>query len=150
MGRGLYFCLDSGVLPCTYSVSNHCTHSTYVTGTFPAISLVVNPTVVGFTYVLRPCRPVKGSVLKIWQFLPLPQPRLVFTARSYGDLSFWCWNPVLCSLAWGRGHSLPRHPPQFLSTTHECGTSHSASTSPQHTESPHLTVRLHDPLLLSV
>ena len=40
-------------------------------------------------------------VAKIQQFLLLSQPPLVFTARDNGDLSFRCWNPGLCGLAWG-------------------------------------------------
>ena len=40
------------------------------------------------------CRPFKRM-----KFLLLPKPRLVFTARSYGDLSSWCWEPGLGSLA---------------------------------------------------
>ena len=36
---------------------------------------------------LSPCGPLKQTLLRNWQFLPLPQPPLVFTARSYGALS---------------------------------------------------------------
>ena len=43
-----------------------------------------------FAYVLRPCRPFKPSFLRLWQFLLLPQPALVFTARSYGTGSLGC------------------------------------------------------------
>lgn len=49
----------------------------------------------GRLHVLSPCRPFKPSLLKIQQFLLPPQPPLVFTARCYGDLSSWCWNPRL-------------------------------------------------------
>ena len=54
------------------------------------------------------------------QFLPPPQTPQVFTARSYGDLSSWSWNPGLCGLAWGWNPLLPRYNSQLLSTTHEC------------------------------
>ena len=37
------------------------------------------------------CGPFKRSLLRILQCLPLPQPPLVFAARSYGDLSSWHW-----------------------------------------------------------
>ena len=33
----------------------------------------------------------------MWQFLPPPQTPLALTARSYEDLSSWCWNPGLWS-----------------------------------------------------
>ena len=63
------------------------THSLYATGALPAVALVFSPTVGGFA--------VKWSFLKIQQFLLPPQHPLVFTARSYGDLSSWLWNPEL-------------------------------------------------------
>ena len=64
-------------------------------------------------YVLRPCRPFKHSFLKIQQFLPLPQSSLVFTSRSYEDLSSQHWNPGLCGLTWaGIAHS-QGIPPNF-------------------------------------
>ena len=49
-------------------------------------------------WVLRLCSLTKQSLLKIWQFLLLPQPPLDFTARSYRDLSSQCWTPGLCGL----------------------------------------------------
>ena len=58
----------------------------------------------GFVNVLRLCRPFKHSLLKIQQFLSLPQPLLVFTTRIYGDLPYllvlelWA---VLCGLGLG-------------------------------------------------
>ena len=69
--------------------------------------------------VLSLCGLLKWSVLKIQQFLPLPQTPLVFTARSYRDLSSWPWNPWRCSLAWDR--LLPRYSLVLLSTICECG-----------------------------
>ena len=41
------------------------------------------------------CRSVKRNCLGIQQFFPPTQPLLVFTARIYGDLSSWHWNPGL-------------------------------------------------------
>ena len=49
------------------------------------------------------------------QFLLLHQTLLVFTARSYGDLSSWYWNPGLDCAVWpgaGIAHS-PGSPPNF-------------------------------------
>ena len=55
-----------------------------------------------------------------------PTP-LVFTARSYGDLSSWHCNPGLGGLVWGWDSLLPRYPTWFLSITCRCGTACSAS-----------------------
>ena len=99
--RGLCHCLASGGFPGTHPISSHFTHSLYVTGTLPGVALVLNPRVGRFAYILKPCGLFKWSFLTIWQFLPSPQSPLIFTARSYGDLSSWCWNPKCCSLAWG-------------------------------------------------
>ena len=46
----------------------------YETVALPVVALVFNPRAGGFAYILRPCRSFKHSFLKIWQFLPLPQP----------------------------------------------------------------------------
>ena len=73
----------------------------YATGALPAVSLVFNPRSGGFADVLRLSGPFKWSLLKIQWFLPLLQPPLFFTARSYEALYFWCWNPRLHSLACG-------------------------------------------------
>ena len=51
--------------------------------------------------------PLLGIELVTLQFIVGPQstdphqpgPPLAFIARSYGDLSSWCWNPGLCVLA---------------------------------------------------
>ena len=59
----------------------------------------------------------------IQQLLPSTQSLLVFTARSYGDLSSWHWNSGLgtwCGA--GTPHS-QNIPPEFLFTTCVCGTS---------------------------
>ena len=66
--------------------------------------------------------PFKPSSLRIWQCLPPSPPLLLFTARIYGYLSSWSWNPGLCGLARGWDHLFPRYPSRFLSTTGECGT----------------------------
>ena len=50
-------------------------------------------------------------------FLLLLQPPLNFTARSYGDLSFWHWNPGLGGLMYGWDLLLLKYPSRFLSTT---------------------------------
>ena len=112
--KGLYRCLASGDLPSTHPVSSHFAHFLYATGTLPAVALGLNPRVAGCAYILRLCGSFKWSFLKIQQFLLMLQPPLVFTARSYGDLSSQCWNPGLCSVACHWDHSLPRHPhPHF-------------------------------------
>ena len=87
----------------------------------------MNPRVGGFEYVLSPCGHFKWTLLKIQQFLPPSQPPLIFTARNFGDLSSWHWNPRLCGLAWVCDHLLQKYPSQFLSTTCECGTTHFAA-----------------------
>ena len=104
--RGLCHCLASGGLLDTCPISSHFTHC--ATGALPAVTLVLNPRVGGFTYILRPCGPFKWSFLKIWQFLPSPQSPLVFTARSHENLFSQCWNPWLCSLALGLGLLTPK------------------------------------------
>ena len=78
--------------------------------------------------------------MRISQFFLPPQPPLVFIDRSYRDLSSSSWNPRLGGLAWcwdARSQGIPPnfYPSQFLSITHECGTTYSAT-------SPHLSVSL--------
>ena len=102
-------------------------HLPCATGALPAVVFMLNPSGGGSAYVLSPCKPLKRSLQKILQFLPLPQPLLVFTVRSYGALSSWHWDSGLCVLTWGWDHLLPRYPSQFLSTTHECGTTPSSA-----------------------
>ena len=134
------YCLASGALPGTCSISSHFTHSLYVTGGLPVVFLVPNPRTGWFAYVLRLCGLFKQSLLKIQQFLLPPQPPLIFTSRTYGDLSSQCWNTGMYGLAWGWGRSLPRYSSQFLSTTCKCGTACSAAaTSLHHTMSPSLS-----------
>ena len=128
--RGLCLYLASGGLPGICSTSSYFTHSPYMTGTLPAVAIVLNLRMGGFVYVLRLCGPFKWNFLKIWQFLLPSQSPLLFIARSYGDLSSRHWNPGLCGLAWGWDCWLPRYPSRFLSTICECGTvPHSATTS---------------------
>ena len=93
-------CLASGGVPSTRPTSSHFIYFPYVTGALLAVALVVSPRVGGFAYVLSLCGPIKGIFLKIRLFLPLSQCPLVFTAQSYEDQSFLCWNPGLCSLTW--------------------------------------------------
>ena len=51
---------------------------------------------------------------------------------------------ILGCVAWVWDCSLPRTPSQFLSSTQECGITHSTTTaSPHHTASPHLSAHLH-------
>ena len=40
----------------------------------------------------------KRKCLGLQKFLPLTQSPLLFAARSYGELSFWTWNPGLGGL----------------------------------------------------
>ena len=66
-----------------------------------------------------------------WDYrsLHFPEPRSppVFTARSYGDFSSWPWNPGddvwMKPLTPQGGTPQQRCPSQFLSATHQCGTS---------------------------
>ena len=75
-------------------------HLPCVTDVLPAVALVMNPRGEVSGYSLNMCGTFKQSLLEIQQYLLPPQPSLVFTARSYGDLSPWRWNPELCGLAW--------------------------------------------------
>ena len=78
--------------PSFLPISSNFIFSSYDTDDLPAIVLMLNPTVYGSVYVLSSCGPFKMSLLKIQQFLLLPQLPLVFIARNYGDLSSWSWN----------------------------------------------------------
>ena len=137
--KGRCHCLASGGLtgrklsPGTHPDSSHFTFSLCTTCGLPAVALGLNPRAGGSVWVQSPCGCFKRSLLKIWCFFFLsPRPPLVFTVRSYRDLSSWRWTTgVLGGLVWGWDHSLPRYPSRFLSTTHECGTTHS-STSLSH------------------
>ena len=111
--RGHCHCLSSGGLPSTRPVSSHFTYSPYVTGALPAVALVVNSRGTRSACILSPCRLFNQGLLEIRQFLLPPQPPLVFTTRSYEDLSSWHWNPGLCALAWGWDCLLPRYPCPF-------------------------------------
>ena len=76
----------------------------------------------------------KRRGLRILQFLLLTQPLLIFTARSYGDLSSQHWTPGLCS--WhGTGITGSQGIPPHFSTTCESGTTHAPSTTPNPTGS---------------
>ena len=52
------------------------------------------------------CGPFKRNCLSLPQF----QSPLAFTARNYGDLSSWHWNPGLGYLEWGWDPLLLRYP----------------------------------------
>ena len=53
------------------------------------------------------------ALLRNQAFLPPLQFPLIFIARSYEALFFWCWNPELCNLAWGWDGSFTKCPPDF-------------------------------------
>ena len=85
--------------------------------------------------------PLRGVSWESHSFFCHPQPPLIFTARSYGDLSSWHWNPGLDGLVSGWDPLLPSYPSWFLSTTWGCGTTRSASqglSTPLHPSTPHL------------
>ena len=82
------------------------------------------------------CGPFERSLLRIPQFLPLPQMPLVFAARSFGDLSYWRCSPGLGGLVWGWYCLLLRYPSQFLSTMCECGTTSFAPSLHLHVSAP--------------
>ena len=69
------------------------------------------------------CGFFKRNCLGFQKFLPPTQSPLVFAARSYGNLSFWHWNPGLGGLVWYWDSLLPRCPFWIFSTIHGCGTS---------------------------
>ena len=53
--------------------------------------------------------PLKGTAWDSSSFcLPQPQFPLVFTARSYGELTSWHWNPGLCNPGLGLGLIIPK------------------------------------------
>ena len=127
--RGHFHCLAYGGLPSTCLVSSHFTHFLYVPGTLLASAVVMIPRVGGFAFILGLW--FKQTLLRNRQFIPLPQPPLVFIASNCEALSSQHWKHGLRSLASGRDHSLPRYPSQFLSTTRECGTTHSSPAASQ-------------------
>ena len=59
------------------------------------------------------CGSFKRSVLRLPLFLLPPQPTMVFTARSYGDLPSWCWSSGLRGLVWGWTPHSRGIPPNF-------------------------------------
>ena len=68
-----------------------------------------------------------GRFLRIPQFLLPTQPPLFFIARSYGDLSSWCWNPGLGVLVWGWNPSLLRYPSSLCPPRVGLGPAHPVS-----------------------
>ena len=81
-----------------------------------------------FVYIIEPCGFLQLTLLWGWEFLPLPQPPQVFSARGF-EVFFPCWNP------WFHGLSTSPVVPPGLSAR-ECGTALSTSchlaTSPFH------------------
>ena len=73
-------------------ISSYFPHFLYAAGTLLAASLVLNPWVGGFLYILGPCGSFKQILLKGWQFLSPCHPPLVFTIRSYEILLSQHWN----------------------------------------------------------
>ena len=84
--RGQCHCLAADGLLSTCPVSSHFTHFPHVTDTLLAVALVEVPRVGRFAFILGPWGPFKQTLLRDWQFLPPPQPPLVFIARSYEAL----------------------------------------------------------------
>ena len=79
----------------------------------------------GLVYILGPCGPLQQTLLRDWQFLTLPQPLQIFTARGYEALFAWSWNPGMCGLSWaGIVHSPPHLFLPVLSA-HQCGSARS-------------------------
>ncbi|KAF6130937.1 hypothetical protein HJG60_007876 [Phyllostomus discolor] len=95
-----------------------CLVLTLYDGTPLAIALVLNPSGNGSNYILSLSRPFKQSLLKIQQFLSPLQHPLVFIARSYGDLSSWCWNPGLWGQSWELGLLPPKASPPYFYPPH--------------------------------
>ena len=104
------------------SISSQFTHSLYETDT-----LLATIQSVWVCIQSRTVESFKWALLRDWQFLLPPQSPLLFIAISYEALFSWHCNPQLHGLAWVWDGLPPRCPFQFLSTTHECGTAHSAS-----------------------
>ena len=88
----LEFCPGGSCLPTCTSLSPH-----IATGALPAVALVLKPRGSESAEVISKAF---AGLLRILQFLLLPQPPLVFRYRSYGDLSSWHWNPGLGGLLW--------------------------------------------------
>ena len=87
---------------------------------------VSNPNIGGSACILGPRGSFNWTFLRDLQFLWLHQHPLFFYSQKLWSFISQCWKPGLCSLAWGWDGSLPRCPSWFLSTTRECGTTHSA------------------------
>ena len=136
--RGQYRCPAARGLLSTHPASSHFIHFPYATGAPLAVALVMVPRGGGVVYVVGPHQSFKWTLLRDRQFLLPPQPPLVFTDRNYKALFSWCWNPELCSLAWGWHRSLPRCPPDFSPLHVNVGSRrcfHTVSSSP--TPHPH-------------
>ena len=66
--------------------SSHFPDFLYEAGTLLTAILVLNSRVGELVSILGPSGSFKHTLLRDWQFLPHPQPPLVFTARSYKAL----------------------------------------------------------------
>ena len=83
----------------------------------------------GLVYLPGSCGSLQWALLWGWEFLPLPQPPQVFTARGFEALFFPCWNPGLCGLSCS-----PVVPPSL--SAHGCGTAPTPSHHLAHPSSP--------------
>ena len=75
---------------------------------------------------------VKGHLRRVSEscsFFHCPNPHCFYSHKLWGFI-FWSWNAELGGLDWGWNHLLPRYPSHFLSTTSECGTTHSTAATP--------------------
>ena len=130
--RGQCRCLVSIGLPSTCPISSHFIHFPYVTGALLAIALMVILKVGGFSYILSPWGPLKALSWETKSLFCCPTPHLFLQAEVM-KLYSSCWNSELYSLAWGWDHLIPCYCSWFLSTTCECGTTHSTTVaSPYH------------------
>ena len=119
--KGQCHYLAAGGLLSTCSATSLFTHFLDMTGAPLAVAVVLVPRVGDFANVVGLFGPFKWTLLRDWQFLPLLQPPLVFTARSYevlfpgaGILGYMVW------LSAGIAHFTGIRP-NFLSTNCECG-----------------------------
>ena len=95
---------DTSILPCVPLVP------------FKLLPRCWSPEWVSLSKSVCHARAFKRRGLRIPQFLLLTQLWLVFTARSYRDLS-WYWSPGLGSLMWGWDPSLLRYPSFYVHHT---------------------------------
>ena len=128
MGKGKWplpglwsFIQEDAFPPGTHPDARHFSSPPYATGALPAAALVPESRRSESVQVLIHWGSFKRRCLRILQLLPLSLPPLAFTARNYGDLSSWHWNPGLGFLVWGWNPLLLRNSFRFLSTAQGCG-----------------------------